>query len=47
MAAIRAAYDKDAAIAREQGRALPSATETLPRIKAVIASRVQGVRRES
>lgn len=43
MVAIRAAYEKEAAAARERGQALPPATETTRRIKAVIGSKVNSV----
>jgi spermidine synthase len=43
MVAIRAAYEKEAAAARERGQALPPATETTRRIKAVIGLKVNSV----
>ena len=43
MVAIRAAYEKEAAAARERGQALPPAAETARRIKAVIGSKVNSV----
>ena len=43
MGAIRAAYDSEAIAARGRQQALPSASQTLRRIKAVIGSKVQSV----
>ena len=42
MGAIRAAYDEEAAAALARGGGLPPAAATLRRLKAVIASKVQG-----
>ena len=42
LAAVRAAYETDAAIARQHGRALPSATEMVPKMKAVAVARAVG-----
>jgi hypothetical protein len=47
MHAIRDAYEKEAALARRRGRALPSASATMQTIRAVIGAKVQGARRES
>ena len=47
MTAVRAAYDGEAAAARGRKQALPSAAETLGKLKAVIGSRVQRVQPES
>jgi spermidine synthase len=44
MGALRASYEKDAAAARERRQLLPSATDMLPRFKAVIGAKVQGVK---
>jgi len=41
MAAVRAAYDGEAAAARGRKQMLPSAAQTLGKIKAVIGSKVQ------
>jgi spermidine synthase len=43
LTALREAYDAEATAARGQGRALPSATETLRRMKAVIESKAKNV----
>jgi hypothetical protein len=47
MAAIRATYENEAVAARAQRQVLPATTETLPKIKAVIGSKVQRVQPQS
>jgi spermidine synthase len=43
MAAMRAAYERDAATARARQKSLPPATETLRTLKAVVDSKVRDV----
>lgn len=47
MGAVHVAYQKDAIAAFEGGQALPPADQTLRRIRAVIASKTQGVQQAS
>lgn len=47
MAAVAAAYDRETRAARAQKKALPSATPTLARMKAVIASMLQAAQNRS
>jgi len=47
LAAMRAAYQKEAENSLRQGRALPAASETLQKMKDVIGSKVQGVQNQS
>jgi spermidine synthase len=44
VSAVRAAYDTEAATARQRGQALPSAAQTLRRVKAVIGSKLDSAR---
>jgi hypothetical protein len=47
MAAMRAAYERDATAARARQKSLPPATETLRSIKAVVDSKVRDVQPDS